>query len=229
MKSNAAHKADHSRPIIINLGDVSLAGDLHMPANAKGLVVFAHGSGSSRHSPRNRFVAQLLHQQTMGTLLLDLLTAEEEKIDQVTCELRFDIPMLAKRFAGASDWLKKQNEFKDSKLGYFGASTGSAAALIAAARQEDRAAAVVSRGGRPDLAMNVLDRVNAPTLLIVGENDTQVLELNRQALKYLNPESRLAVIPRATHLFEEPGTLKQAAQAAAKWFDRYFSAESKTA
>ena len=208
--------------ISIHVDGITLVGDLCVPSNAYGIVVFAHGSGSSRLSPRNRYVAEVLHEHYIATLLIDLLTFQEEEIDQHTRELRFNIPMLSERLAAIGKWVTVQPALSNLKLGYFGASTGGAAALIAATRQPDRVAAVVSRGGRPDLAKGILSQVKAPTLLIVGEYDPQVITLNQQALQHLNEKSRLDIIPRATHLFEEPGALENVAQLAALWFEEYF-------
>ena len=212
-----------SLPVKVPFGNIVLEADLCIPQNTKGIVVFAHGSGSSRFSPRNRFVAEVLHEHDVGTLLLDLLTAEEEAIDRATAQLRFDIPFLAERLESAGAWVLSQPRLENMKLGYFGASTGGAAALIAAVAQPDKVAAVVVRGGRPDLAMEVLPEVKAPTLLIVGGHDPQVLEWNKQALKLLNDRSRLEIVPRATHLFEEPGALEIVAQMAAEWFAKYLA------
>jgi putative phosphoribosyl transferase len=206
--------------IHIPVGDVVLEGDLVVPDNASGVVVFAHGSGSGRHSPRNRQVASTLNEAGFGTLLMDLLTAEEDEFDRVTGEHRFDIPLLADRLVAAIDWLRG-GEPAGLSIGLFGASTGAAAALVAAAARADDVAAVVSRGGRPDLAGSALSRVRAPTLLIVGGADHQVLELNRRALKQLRTEKELAVVPGAGHLFEEAGALEQVAELAAEWFSRY--------
>jgi putative phosphoribosyl transferase len=197
-----------------------LEGDLVVPEGAAGVVVFAHGSGSGRQSPRNRQVASTLNEAGFGTLLVDLLTAEEDEIDRVTGEYRFDIPMLAGRLSAAIDWLR-QGETARLSIGVFGASTGAAAALVAAAARPEQVAAVVSRGGRPDLAGSELSRVRAPTLLIVGGADLAVLELNRKALEQLQTEKELVVIPGAGHLFEEPGALEQVATLAAAWFSRY--------
>lgn len=205
----------------INAGDVSLEGDLSLPDGAQGLVVFAHGSGSSRHSPRNRYVAEILNEAGVGTLLMDLLTVDEEAVDQYTRHLRFDIPLLAQRLSAATEWLKEDPEFAQLEVGYFGASTGAAAAIIAAAHQPEDVRAVVSRGGRPDLAGAALAQIKAPTLLIVGGHDYAVIELNRQAYERMTCEKRLEIVPGATHLFEEPGTLEQAARLAADWFARY--------
>jgi pimeloyl-ACP methyl ester carboxylesterase len=202
----------------IPAGKAVLEGDMTIPENAKGLVLFAHGSGSSRHSPRNRYVAGVLNEYGFATLLADLLTAEEDIIDQRTRHLRFDISLLAERLEAITAWIQNNAATAKLALGYFGASTGAAAALMAAARQGDRVKAVVSRGGRPDLAGDFLPIVKAPALLIVGGHDPEVLTLNRRALERLNPQSTLSIIPGATHLFEEPGTLESAAQMAAEWF-----------
>lgn len=207
-------------PVAVPVDSIALHGELFVPAHAKGLVIFAHGSGSSRHSPRNRYVADVLHEHEVGTLLIDLLTAEEEEIDSETRRIRFDIPLLAGRLVDIGEWASRT--LSSLKLGYFGASTGGAAALIAASRHPDKVAAVVSRGGRPDLAMDHLSKVKAPTLLIVGERDPMVLAWNKQALEKLNKHSRLDIIPRATHLFEEPGALEDVAQLAAQWFEGHF-------
>lgn len=193
-------------------------GDLAVPDGGMGIVVFAHGSGSSRHSPRNRHVAEKLQQAQFGTLLVDLLTEAEEVIDDRTGELRFDIGLLARRLETAARWLRGDPETAQRPLGYFGASTGAAAALVAAARQSDAVGAVVSRGGRPDLAGDALARVVAPTLLIVGGRDQVVLELNRQAAEHLRCPHRLDIVRGATHLFEEPGALDEVAGLAADWF-----------
>ncbi len=207
--------------VTIPVDKVMLQGNLHVPEKAQGLVVFAHGSGSSRHSPRNRYVAEALNEHRLGTLLIDLLSLEEEKVDLQTRHLRFDIPMLADRLTGIANWVENEPQIKHLKLGYFGSSTGGGAALIAAAKKPEHIAAVVSRGGRPDLAGEYLPKVKAPTLLIVGERDPQVIELNKQALNHLNDQSKLDIIPRATHLFEESGTLEDVAHMAAKWFEKY--------
>jgi putative phosphoribosyl transferase len=205
----------------VEAGGVSLEGDLRIPSPARGMVLFAHGSGSGRHSPRNRYVAEALHQANLATLLLDLLTSSEEFVDRQTAQLRFDIPLLARRLIGATDWLISQPDTRHLGIGYFGASTGSAAALIAAAERPDVVKAVVSRGGRPDLAGPALSRVVAPTLFIVGSLDYPVIEMNREALKHLRGEKRLEIVPGATHLFEEPGTLEEVARLARAWFERY--------
>ena len=212
---------DEECQVRITTEEVILDGSLCVPEKAAGLVVFAHGSGSSRFSPRNTFVARILRKSGLGTLLFDLLTADEERIDSVTGELRFDISLLAARLIHATDWLTKKPEAKNLKIGYFGSSTGAAAALIAAAERPDVIGAVVSRGGRPDLAGEALPLVKAPTLLIVGGEDFQVIELNREAMEQLKAKNELAIVPGATHLFEEPGTLEKAAGLAAGWFVKY--------
>lgn len=206
------------REVTIPAGEVELKGDLRLPPGARALVLFAHGSGSSRKSPRNRLVAAALNEAGIATLLLDLLTVGEEQEDLYTGHLRFDIPLLAGRLAAATEALRGRSDTRDLALGYFGASTGAAAALLAAARQPEAVKAVVSRGGRPDLAGPVLEHVVAPTLLIVGERDEEVLELNREAYSALRCEKQLEVVPFATHLFEEPGTLEAVARLAARWF-----------
>ncbi|RME70068.1 MAG: hypothetical protein D6776_12190 [Planctomycetota bacterium] len=217
------------RPVRVQAGAVELEGELAVPPGARGLVVFAHGSGSSRHSPRNRFVARHLQAVGLGTLLFDLLTPAEERVDLVTREFRFDIPLLARRLVGAVAWVGDQPELQGLALGCFGASTGAAAALIAAAAAPDRVAAVVSRGGRVDLAGEALERVEAPTLMIVGERDTIVLDLNRQAYARMHCEREIAIVPGASHLFEEPGALEQVADLAAAWFLRHLGAATGTA
>ena len=214
--------------VSVRAGEAVLDGDLVLPEHADGVVLFAHGSGSSRHSPRNRQVAATLHAAGFGTLLLDLLTPAEEDADQFTREHRFDIELLARRLVAAVDWLRAE-QGSPTPIGLFGASTGAAAALVAAAVRTDDVAAVVSRGGRPDLAGAALARVLAPTLLIVGGADVQVLELNRRALELLQaPVKRLEVVPGAGHLFEEPGALDEVARLAAGWFAEHFDdAESR--
>lgn len=203
-----------------------LDGTLGFPAGgARGIVLFAHGSGSSRHSPRNRMVAGILRQAGFATLLMDLLTSSEEAVDMWTAELRFDIELLAERVLGAVRWLKQESQTRELPRGYFGASTGAAAALVAAARQPEDVRAVVSRGGRPDLAGAMLSRVSCPTLLIVGGNDHAVIDMNREAMAQMqNAQTRLEIVPGATHLFEEPGTLEQVAQLTVEWFERTLSA-----
>lgn len=204
-------------PVSIQAGPLRLQGLLRVPSGANLIVLFAHGSGSGRGSPRNNYVAERLAQADLGTLLFDLLTEKEEEIDAVTAELRFDIPLLTRRLAAASEWTVAQQRFKGFAVSYFGASTGAAAALAAAARIRT-IAAVVSRGGRPDLAGAALSQVRAATLLIVGGDDSDVLVLNRQALRQLTCEARLEVVPGATHLFPEPGALERVATLAAEWF-----------
>lgn len=209
------------RPVQIPDGRDRLDADLRLPSNAKGLVIFAHGSGSSRHSSRNRQVAEVLDAAGFATLLLDLLTQAEEAIDVRTLEYRFDIPRLGRRVVAAADWAVQQPELRDLPIGYFGASTGAAAALIAAAERPQISSAVVSRGGRPDLAGAVLPHVKAPTLLIVGGDDEPVIGLNENALRQMRGEVRLEIVPGATHLFEEPGTLEEVCRLAINWFSTY--------
>jgi pimeloyl-ACP methyl ester carboxylesterase len=201
----------------VEIPPAGVAANLGIPDNAKGLVIFAHGSGSSRLSSRNQFVAAVLQQHGLATLLLDLLTAQEEQIDLRTRRLRFDIDLLASRVVEATKWSAEHRELGGSPITYFGASTGAAAALIAAADLPDTIRAVVSRGGRPDLAGSALSRVKAPTMLIVGGDDSPVIELNEQALNQLQCEKKLEIVPGATHLFEEPGTLEQVATLASGW------------
>ncbi len=209
--------------VSIEFEGFSLTGFLTIPEHAKGLVVFAHGSGSSRFSRRNRFVAEILNESGIATLLFDLLTPEEEDIDQRTRELRFDIGLLTDRLIGVIDWVSRNEATTALQIGLFGASTGAAAALAAAAWRADKVAAVVSRGGRPDLALGHLAKVKAPTLLIVGGEDKIVIGLNQQAAEQLPVEHRLEIVPGATHLFEEAGKLEQVANLACDWFLRYFS------
>ena len=211
--------------VAVHAGDAELQGELTVPDQAAGIVAFAHGSGSGRHSPRNRRVAETLNEAGIATLLLDLLTAPEEGRDRVTAEYRFDIDLLARRLGATVDWIRRNPATVRLPLGLFGASTGAAAALVAAAVRSEEIAAVVSRGGRPDLAGPALPAVKAPTLLVVGGADEQVLELNRRALELMQTEKRLVVIPGATHLFEEPGALQQVAQVATEWFLDHFLTE----
>ena len=199
---------------------VVLEGNLAVPAGAHGIVIFAHGSGSSRHSPRNRYVADYLQHQRLGTLLIDLLTPNEEQIDLRTRHLRFDIDLLADRLAGAAEWVSGNPDTQGLTIGYFGASTGAASALVAAAQKPQKIGAIVSRGGRPDLAGSSLAHVKAPTLLIVGGADEPVIGLNEDAFRQLRVEKRMEIIPGATHLFEEPGALEQVAKLAGDWFGR---------
>ncbi|MDQ3186596.1 MAG: dienelactone hydrolase family protein [Pseudomonadota bacterium] len=208
-----------TKAVRIPAGGVLLNADLAIPEEAQAIIAFAHGSGSGRHSTRNRYVAETLNGYGFATLLADLLTEDEETIDLRTRHLRFDIPMLANRLVDIAAWLQREPQTKHLKIGWFGASTGAGAALIAAARRPENIMAVVSRGGRPDLAGDYLSEVTAPVLLIVGENDPQVLELNKWALeRLLYAPSKLEIVPNATHLFEEPGTLEAAAMLAAQWF-----------
>lgn len=218
--------AQHSTSVSIPVGDALLQGDLQIPANAGGVVLFAHGSGSSRHSPRNQFVARTIRAAGIGTLLFDLLTFEEEAEDALAGHLRFDIALLAARLVAATRWLRKQPQTAHMVPGYFGASTGGAAALVAAAELAPTIRAVVSRGGRPDLAGNALPLVEAATLLIVGSRDRQVLAMNQDALAQLHCEKQLEMVAGATHLFEEPGTLETVAHLATDWFARHGLASS---
>jgi dienelactone hydrolase len=205
-------------PVTVAVDSVRLEGDLSVPTGAKGAVLFAHGSGSSRHSPRNRYVADVLNEGGLATLLIDLLTADEQEVDLQTAHLRFDIPFLARRLTTTTEWLSRRPEVRHLKLGHFGASTGAAAALVAAAELPLLVSAVVSRGGRPDLAGAALARVDAPTLLIVGAADPVVLDLNRKALALLRCEKQLQIIPGAGHLFEESGALQKVSVLARDWF-----------
>lgn len=214
------------RTLSLDVGNLELEGTLAIPTIASGIVLFAHGSGSSRHSPRNQAVARHLQSAGLATLLIDLLTPNEESADQYTRHLRFDIPMLADRLIGAVDWLRNEPDTQHLPIGLFGASTGAAAALIAAASRPMTVHAVVSRGGRPDLAGDALSQVTAPTLLIVGGNDLPVIELNRQAAQQMRVEPKLKIVLGASHLFEEPGALEQVARLAADWFTLHLSAHS---
>jgi putative phosphoribosyl transferase len=206
------------QPVTVEVDSVQLDGYLSVPTAASGVVLFAHGSGSSRHSPRNRSVADLLNESGLATLLIDLLTEDEQEVDLQTAHLRFNIPFLAKRLVAITAWLAAQQEVAGLKIGHFGASTGAAAALVAAAELPQSVHAVVSRGGRPDLAGDSLALVKAPTLLIVGGADPVVLDLNRQAMAQMHCVKELQVIPGATHLFEEPGALGKVARLARDWF-----------
>jgi putative phosphoribosyl transferase len=211
----------------IPIGSMTLEGNLDLPKGARAVVIFAHGSGSSRHSPRNRYVARVLRDAGLGTLLIDLLTAEEEAVDQHSAHLRFDIGLLAERLVSVTDWVGQAPETADFLVGYFGASTGAAAALVAAAERPEVVHAVVSRGGRPDLAGDALRRVQAPTLLIVGGNDKPVIAMNQQALVQLGArEKQLVIIPGVTHLFEEPGALEEVARLARDWLTRHLAVRS---
>lgn len=224
-KIRLAQPASYS--VSIPCGDVDLQGELDAAEGVTGVVVFAHGSGSSRHSPRNHYVAQTLQDGGLATLLMDLLTAQEEQTDLRTAELRFDIALLVERVIGAADWLRSYPLTQNLPIGAFGASTGAAAALAAAAERPDAIAAVVSRGGRPDLAGDALKHVTAPTLLIVGGNDSPVIHLNRVALEQLRCEKKLEIVPGATHLFEEPGTLERVSELASDWFLTHLNPSGK--
>ncbi|AAM31475.1 dienelactone hydrolase family protein [Methanosarcina mazei] len=208
----------------IPVDSINLEGNLNIPEGARGIVIFVHGSGSSRHSPRNQYVADELRRAGLGTLLFDLLTIEEERIDMMTRHLRFDIELLSKRLIDVTGWVLNRPETRGLNIGYFGASTGAAAALIAAKEYATAVKAVVSRGGRPDLAESALIHVKAPTLLIVGGKDIQVIDLNKWALERIVAlDKELKIVPGATHLFEEPGALEEVARLAGKWFTRYLA------
>jgi dienelactone hydrolase len=225
MKNHAEQRsADHV--VTVSVGGVKLEGSLGVPEGARGVVLFAHGSGSGRHSPRNRYVARVLRDAGLATLLIDLLTPYEEEVDLRTGHhLRFDIGLLAERTTGATDWLAQKPDTQHLRIGYFGASTGAGAALVAAAHRSDEVGAIVSRGGRPDLAGDALPLVKAPSLLIVGGNDAPVISMNEEAMERMLVEKRLEIVPGATHLFEEPGTLEEVARLAAGWFVRYLVPE----
>lgn len=214
-------KHEITETVKVSAGSVILEGILSIPKDAHSIVLFAHGSGSSRFSPRNQYVAQVLQKVGIATLLFDLLTAEEEEVDIQTGHLRFDIELLAERVVGATQWLTQNPKTHNLTIGYFGASTGTAAALVAASKHSDLVAAIVSRGGRPDLAGSALPKVQAPTLLIVGGNDPPVIDINQEALENLHTTKELVIVPGATHLFEEPGKLEEIAKLAADWFIRY--------
>jgi dienelactone hydrolase len=214
--------------VIVPAHAVDLEGTLDVPPSARGAVLFAHGSGSSRFSSRNRYVAHVLREAGLATLLLDLLSSAEEQVDLVTRHLRFDIPLLASRLVNAIDWLGTNDSTADLPVGLFGASTGGGAALVAAAARPKRVSAVVSRGGRPDLAGAALPDVQAPTLLLVGECDEVVIDLNEKARAQMTAPVELVIIPGATHLFEEPGTLEQVAMHAREWFVRHLAHASPT-
>jgi putative phosphoribosyl transferase len=212
---------DASHEILLRAGNVDLHADVVVPGGARGLVIFAHGSGSSRHSPRNKHVAHVLQKHGFGTVLLDLLTPDEEDVDAHTGKLRFNIELLADRLIRTSEWFRQNQDTSLLPFGYFGASTGSAAALIAAAEEPENVSAMVSRGGRPDLAGPYLSKVRAPTLLIVGGRDTPVIRMNQDAMRRMSALTKLAIVPGATHLFEEPGALEKVAELATQWFDQY--------
>jgi putative phosphoribosyl transferase len=206
----------------------TLSGNLTMPPEPRGIVLFAHGSGSSRHSPRNRFVSTTLNRAGLGTLLFDLLTPEEESVDKFTRELRFNIALLAERLGLATEWIAQDLRMQDHRIGYFGSSTGGAAALVAAAERPERVAAIVSRGGRPDLAGTALTSVRAPTLLVVGSRDEFVIRLNRDAMERMQCEVKLELVAGATHLFEEPDALEQVAELAVGWFVRWLGSAGRS-
>ncbi len=215
------------RSVKIPIGKITLEGDLVIPKNSQGIVLFAHGSGSSRHSSRNRYVARVLQDAGLSTLLFDLLTREEEAVDQYTMHLRFDIPLLAQRLAGATKWILEDDDTKHLDVGYFGASTGAGAALVAAAANPAPVRAVVSRGGRPDLAADSLPHMQAPTLLIVGGDDEPVIDLNKKAMSRMKAECKLVIVPGATHLFEEPGKLEEVAVLARDWFVQHLGRQAR--
>lgn len=216
--SGGAGLAIEHLPVVMPVDSLNLEGTLSVPTAARGVVVFAHGSGSSRHSPRNRYVADILNESGLATLLIDLLTEDEQQVDLQIAHLRFNIPLLARRLSEITEWVVKHPEVEDLEIGHFGASTGAAAALLTAAELPRLVRAVVSRGGRPDLAGPALVAVEAPTLLIVGGADTVVIDLNRRAMVHMQCEKELQIIPGATHLFEERGALKKVAELARDWF-----------
>jgi dienelactone hydrolase len=220
-----AVEEEEENSVRIPVDKTTIGGNLVMPPHAKGVVLFAHGSGSGRFSPRNRYVAKVLNQAGIATLLIDLLTKQEEEEDLQTGQFKFDINLLAQRLIGATEWLRKNPRTKNLALGYFGASTGAAAALIAAAKVPEEVEAVVSRGGRPDLALDFIPTVKAPTLFIVGGNDLVVIDLNKKAKKSLSAEKKLEIVAGASHLFEEPGKLEEVAKLATNWFSKYLIPE----
>ena len=217
------NRVSESSAVSIPVGRDSIEGDLTLPAHAQGVVIFAHGSGSSRHSPRNKYVAEMLNRGALATLLIDLLTREEEVVDIRTAEYRFNIDLLANRLIAATDWAAQLPTLSGLALGYFGASTGAAAALVGAAKRPQRISAVVSRGGRPDLAAEWLERVEAPTLLIVGEFDTDVISLNRIAAEAIHAPNEIRIVPGATHLIEEEGAMERVASMAREWFQKHLT------
>lgn len=214
---------DNEQLVYITSGPIRLEGSLSVPDGAEGIVLFAHGSGSSRHSPRNTYVAQVLRKAGLATLLMDLLTRDED----IDYETRFDIGLLAERLEAATGWITEEDSTKRLRIGYFGASTGAAAALRSAASEGELIGAVVSRGGRPDLAMDSLKKVKSPTLLIVGGKDDLVIDLNRSAYDNIRAEKEMVIVPGATHLFEEPGALEEVANLAARWFKKYLKSASQ--
>lgn len=223
MRSKLNKTEERAWDVKIPVDGLELEGELNLPLAATGLVLFAHGSGSSRHSPRNQFVARALREEGLGTLLFDLLSSEEEEAEQYTRHLRFDIGLLARRLKAATEWVWERQEWQDLAVGFFGSSTGGAAALVTAADLGAKAGAVVSRGGRPDLAGSALGRVECPTLLIVGEQDDVVIGLNEEAFHQMHCHKELKIVPRATHLFEEPGALEEVALLAGEWFKRWLT------
>jgi len=229
--SNTGHAGvERAHDVQITSGAATLEGELGVPAGAQGVVLFAHGSGSSRHSPRNQYVARVIRESGVGTLLFDLLTREEEAVDLYTRHLRFDIQLLAARLVDATNWLKQTDELGRLRVGYFGSSTGGGAALVAAAELGEEVGAVVSRGGRPDLAgSDALQRVKAPTLLVVGGYDEPVIKMNEEAYAWLRCEKELKIVPNASHLFEEPGTLEEVARLAAEWFQKHLQPRANVA
>ncbi len=224
----SARQLPEPRDVRLSLPGAELEGSLTLPEEARGLVLFAHGSGSSRHSPRNRYVAEILQAAGLGTLLMDLLTRDEDEVDRFTRQFRFDIGLLGDRLTGAIDWLERQSETRELPIGLFGASTGAAAALQAAAARPNRVRTVVSRGGRPDLAGEALERVQVPTLLIVGADDTPVIPLNDAARRQMKAPVEMRLVPGASHLFEEPGTLAAASALARDWFVRQLTIEANS-
>jgi putative phosphoribosyl transferase len=224
----SARQLPEPRDVRLSLPGAELEGSLTLPEEARGLVLFAHGSGSSRHSPRNRYVAEILQAAGLGTLLMDLLTRDEDEVDRFTRQFRFDIGLLGDRLTGAIDWLEHQSETRELPIGLFGASTGAAAALQAAAARPQRVHTVVSRGGRPDLAGEALERVQVPTLLIVGAGDTPVIPLNEAARRQMKAPVEMRLVPGASHLFEEPGTLAAASALARDWFVRQLTLEANS-
>jgi putative phosphoribosyl transferase len=216
-----AIEGEEENAVRIPVDKITIEGNLVLPQHAKGVVLFAHGSGSGRFSPRNRYVAKVLNKAGIATLLIDLLTKQEEEEDLQTGQFRFDIKLLAQRLIGATEWLRKNPRTKNLAFGYFGASTGATAALIAAAKLPEHVKAVVSRGGRPDLALNHIPKVKAPTLFIVGGNDAVVIDLNKKAMQNFSAEKKLEIVPGASHLFEETGKLEEVAKLARNWFSKY--------
>ena len=216
-----AVEEEEENSVRIPVDKTTIEGNLVMPPHAKGVVLFAHGSGSGRFSPRNQYVAKVLNKAGIATLLIDLLTKQEEEEDLQTGQFRFDINLLAQRLIGATEWLRKNPRTKNLAFGYFGASTGAAAAMISAAKLPEYVKAVVSRGGRPDLALDYIPKVKVPTLFIVGGNDTVVIDLNKKAMQNFSAGKKLEIVPGASHLFEETGKLEEVAKLAANWFSKY--------